>query len=63
MAGVWNRTQRRLERVDTVQLLERAADSLTNEIAAITGPDPLVQLSNKRIIETYVQPHRHTIAH
>jgi hypothetical protein len=32
-------------------------------VAAITRSDSPVQLSNKRIVETYVQPHGHTIAH
>jgi len=63
MASTWNRTQSRIERIDAVQLIERTTDRLTDEVAAITRPDSLVQLSNERIVKAYVQSHDRTIAH
>src|SRR5262249_49640273 len=63
MASARNRTQSRIERIDAVQLIERTADRLTDEVAAITSPDSLVQFPNERIVKAYVQSHARTIAH
>ncbi len=63
MTSVFDRAERLLECVRSLEIAEGLTDRPFDELAALTGANPFVEFLHHAVIDAYVQSHGHSIAH
>lgn len=63
MAGVFDRSERLLECVRSLEIAKGLTDRPFDELAALTGANPFVEFLDDTVVDAYVQSHGHSIAH